>query len=135
LAVSSFSSRVARCATTAPNNGVVALRMAARPLAICTWPHTISTNGTTLLSSAMPSMARRPARSNWSARPCSASSRCNAVAANATRANTIESGGTSPTATPIKKNEPPHKTERASSSAQVRASMRDWIFATFMAAT
>lgn len=44
-------------------------------------------------------------------------------AARATRASTMVSGGSSRTATPAKKNEPPQSTERRTSSAQSRASI------------
>ena len=46
------SSCVNRCATTTPQIGVVALRIDARPLAICVWPHPNRVNGMALLSSA-----------------------------------------------------------------------------------
>jgi hypothetical protein len=59
---------VRKWATITPQIGVVALRMAARPLAICVWPQPNKVNGKALLSSASSRIdphTRRGSPSGW----------------------------------------------------------------------
>ena len=58
-----FSSAVIRWATTTPKSGVVALRMAARPLAIWLWPQAMRLKGTTLLMKPITKKAVQVSRS------------------------------------------------------------------------
>ena len=114
------SSGVIRCAARTVNSGVVAFRMEARPLAMWCWPHTISTKGTTLLSSPMPKKAAQMRPSVGICCPSRRSTPSSVTAATATRSQTRVKEGSSRTATALKKNEPPHSTARASSMAHSR---------------
>ncbi len=113
----SLSSLVKTCATRTVNNGVVAFRIEATPEAIWLCPQTISENGIALLSTPMPRKASHTVRSRGSDFPAIRIAACSTSAAMATRENTITKGGNSRTATPLKKNDPPHRTESAISIA------------------
>ena len=99
------------------NKGVVAFRIAARPLAIAVWPQTIRLNGIRLLSA--PIITKAPPRrsergTGWRLARTMATS---ATAASETRASTTVNGGSSASATSAKKNDPPHSTDKATSSS------------------
>ena len=121
FAAVSFSSRVAKWATSAVKIGVVALRIEARPLAMWVWPQKISVNGSALLR--RPSTAKAgPARASGARlSPVTRAKTARIAAAMATRPSAKVSGGKSSTATLAKKNEPPHSTDRKIRSSQSAA--------------
>ena len=98
------------------NTGVVALRIETRPLARWVWLHVSSENGATLLSSASRINAGACRRSRAAETPLSGAASHNKVAAMHTLAATIVNGGRPLTATPMKKNEPPHMSDSSSNS-------------------
>jgi hypothetical protein len=102
--------------TSTVNNGVVALSTEARPLEIMVCAATNSEKGITLLSMPMPKNGSQPARPFGRAPPDAFRNGNSRTAPNATRTNTMVSGGKSRSATPVKKNEPPHSTESSTSS-------------------
>jgi hypothetical protein len=114
----SFSSVVAKCATKTVNSGVVALRMAASPLGMWVWPQKMRLNGITLFSSPIGTNIIHAAALAGMVMPVIRASSTSVVAASATRQSATVSGGSSATAILAKKNEPPHSTERMSSSIQ-----------------
>ena len=120
----SRSSAVSTCATSTVKSGVVALRIEARPLAMWVCPHAMSENGIALFSSPMPKKASQVLASHGIGERVARSTRCRAAAAIATRSSTMVKGGTVLTTTPTKKNDPPHRIERASSRDQSRRLMR-----------
>ncbi len=115
------SSGVRRCAMSTVNSGVVAFRMAAKPLAMWCWPQTKRAKGTALLSSPMPrNAAQSPGARGMRTRSAAQST----SAAMPTRATTMVKEGSSRTATPLKKNDPPHSTDSAKSMAHSTAPIR-----------
>ena len=110
--------------TITVNSGVVAFRIEARPLGMKVWPITISENGMTLLSSPITTNGFQPAAPLGKPIPCTRSSGRRIAAPSATRSNTRVSGGNSRKPAPLKKNEPPQRTESTASSDQSRASIR-----------
>ena len=112
-----FSSAVRKCATMTPKSGVVALRMEASPLAIWVCPQTMRQKGSRLLRKPIPKNASHTRRSFGSDRPIMRINTTKASAASPTRSVTILKGGNSRTAMPLKKNEPPQRTERTRSIA------------------
>jgi hypothetical protein len=119
----SFSSGVSRWATSTVNRGVVALRMAAKPLATDCCPQTIRTKGSTLLSSPMPAKAAQIRLSCGNLSPSRRSTTNKVVAAIPTRSQTTVKGGRSRTATALKKKDPPHNAARASNMPHSRPFM------------
>ena len=73
------------------NSGVVALRIAAKPLSIWVWPQVISVKGRTLLSRPMMNSARQVAKSPGKRRP-EPWTRMVSAAAGATRSSTADTG-------------------------------------------
>ena len=118
-----FSSAVRKWATMTVKSGVVALRIEASPLAIWVWPQTIRQKGMMLLSRPMPKKARHTAHSRGRRRPMMRQTMRSAIAARLTRSVTMVTGGSSLTATPMKKKDPPHRIESATSIAHSRASI------------
>lgn len=116
----SFSSGVSRCATKTVKRGVVAFRMDARPLAMRCCPHTMRTKGSTLLSRPIPKKAIQIRPCVGIRCPSKRSTTNKVMAAHATRSQTKVKEGSSRTATPLKKNEPPHSIARASNMAHSR---------------
>ncbi len=106
-----------RWVSVTANNGVVALSTEARPLAISFCPNTIAENGTTLLSTAITRNGHQPASEVGSRWPSASTTGISSTAASATRTNTIVSAGSSPTAIPTNRNDPPQSTESAASSS------------------
>ncbi|MNY29868.1 hypothetical protein D3C86_1639380 [compost metagenome] len=76
-----------------------------------------------LFSRPMPKNARHTAPSRGRRRPMMRQTIRSAVAARVTRSVTMVTGGNSLTATPMKKNDPPHRSESATSIAHSRASI------------
>lgn len=108
------------------NSGVEALRIAAKPEAICVWPQTISTKGMALLSRPIPKKdaqtrprGRRSRRSPSTARRISAAS--------TRRDTTTVSTGSSRTATALKKNAPPQIAARRTSIAHSVGVIWRWV--------
>ncbi|MGX1322450.1 hypothetical protein AB7M17_005903 [Bradyrhizobium sp. USDA 377] len=110
--------------TITVNNGVVAFRIEASPLGMKVWPITISENGMTLLSSPIAQNGFQPIMPLGRPILCARSNGSRIAAPSATRKNTSVSGGNSRRAAPLKKNEPPQRTESTASSDQSRASIR-----------
>src|SRR5580700_8044857 len=94
------------------NNGVVALRIDATPEAMCDWPQTMREKGNTLLRKPMPKKATQTRRSRGRPDPKNRRTTSKMAAERATRATTTVKVGNSFTATPLKKNEPPHRTDK-----------------------
>ncbi len=107
-------------ATRTVKSGVVALRIAASPEAIWAWPQTMSENGTTLLSSPMPRKAAQTPGEPGMREPLAWMTAKRMTAASTTLQATTVRTGKSFTATALKKNEPPQRTDRMISIAQVR---------------
>jgi len=118
-----LSSTVRMWATITANRGVVAFRIEASPLAMWVWPHTIRENGMTLLSRPMPKKAAQSRTPRGIRCPVARTTTWRIKAARPTRRTTMVNGGSSFTAIPVKKNDPPQSTERASSKAHSRAVM------------
>ena len=98
-------------------SGVVAFRIEARPLAISVWPQKIRLNGMRLFS---PPMIRKAPQARYEVgmrKPRARTTRLSATAARPTRPSTTVNGRRSASATSAKKNEPPQRTESATSSS------------------
>lgn len=119
----SFSSAVSQCATSTVKSGAIALRIDARPLAICACPQTISEKGMMLLGVPIARTARHAAALAGMAIPATVRNIASAAAASSTRSATMVKVGSPAMATPMKKNDPPHSTESATSIAQSPAAM------------
>src|SRR3954451_18813413 len=118
------ASSPAAAITITVNSGVVAFRTDASPLGMKVWPITISENGMTLLRSPIVTNGFQPVTPLGKPTPWIWSSGSRMAAPSATRINTSVSGGNSSSAAPLKKNEPPQRTESTASSDQSRASIR-----------
>jgi hypothetical protein len=118
------ASSPAAAITITVNSGVVAFRIDASPLGMKVWPTTISENGMTLLRSPIATNGFQPAMPLGKPMPWIRSSGSRMAAPSATRKSTSVSGGNSCSAAPLKKNEPPQRTESTASSDQPRASIR-----------
>ena len=105
-------------------SGVVALRMAARPLSICVWPQLIRAKGMALLSRPIPKNANQADLLPGILMPSALTSTFRITAANPTRSNTIVKGGNVLIRTPPKKKEPPHRTDSSSSMSHSPLFMR-----------
>ena len=110
----------ARCATSTPNSGVVALKTEATPEGSVPCAQTIRLKGIALLSRPMPRCARHAAPSRRIGNPCTAATSQRMAAPRPTRASTMDSGGHSRAAMPTKKKLPAQTVASASSSAQAR---------------
>ena len=108
------------CASSTPNNGVVAIKIEARLEGTCDCPHTMSRKGNTLLITAMSAIARQKDIFSGIAVALVRTTAQSAKAANPTRSTTMVKVGNSVTAMPVKKNEPPQHNDNSSSIAQVR---------------
>jgi hypothetical protein len=109
--------------------------IAASPEAICVWPHTMRQNGTTLLRSPIPRNAAQVLPSRGIRTPSTRSAARSIAAASPTRSATMVNGGSAFTAMPVKKNEPPHSTDKASSIAHSAAVIARLRFALATAAS
>src|SRR5215470_6427708 len=108
------------CATSAVKSGVVALRIDASPLVSWTCPHAISPNGTKLFNAPRttnPAHIRGEAGIRCPARRAESSS---ASAAMPKRPSTSVHGGSSASATLLKKKDTPHSIDSTPSSAHSR---------------
>ena len=108
------------CANTTVKSGVEALRIEATPDAICCCPQTISEKGITLLRSPAPRKAAHTRPSLGIRCPASRSTASRISAPSATRATTTVNTGSAATATALKKKDPPHTADRATSIAHSR---------------
>src|SRR6185312_11759884 len=104
--------------TSTANSGVVALSTAASPLETIVCAIRNSENGMTLLTSPMTAKGSQSAARFGSVPPSAAMTASRHSAPPATRTKATVSGGTSRSATPLKKKEPPHSTESRTSSTQ-----------------
>jgi hypothetical protein len=118
-----FSSRVSRWATRTVNRGVVAFRIEANPEAMWDCAQTISENGTTLLRKPMLTKATQILPLRGIRAPVTATAIHSIAAARPTRTTTTVKVGSSLTATPLKKNDPPHRADRATRSSHSSAVM------------
>src|SRR5208282_17254 len=113
-------------------------RIDTRPLARWVWLQVSSENGATLLISASRINAGAAARRRAGESPLSGAASHNSAAAMDTLAATIVNGGNALTETPMKKNEPPHKSDNSSSrphSVAVIARCASAFIATFWASS
>ena len=102
---------------TSVNSGVVALSTEARPLATAFWPNVMKEKGSTLLRMLITTNGIHSVRVAGRRSPTARTSGSRKAAASATRASTMVKAGSSFTATPTKKNEPPQRTDKTSSSS------------------
>ncbi len=90
---------------------------------MCVWPQRIRTNGIALFNRPIMANGRHAETLSGSAMPVARASAIRIAAAMATRPNATVNGGSSCNATLPKKNEPPHRTDSATSSSQSVADM------------
>ncbi len=109
------------CANSAANSGVVAFKIAARPLAMCFCPQRMSANGTTLFRRLKTAKLRHAARERGRRPPVRWMTATSASAAKPARPNTTVSGSKVPSRTLLKKNEPPQNSASTSSIAHSAA--------------
>ena len=96
-------------------NGVVALRIEASPPAIWVWPQAMRLKGTTLLRTPIAAKVAHIRRSSGNRRPVARTIRKSNADPSVTRTATMVSGGSAVTAMAMKKNEPPHSIDSATS--------------------
>ena len=114
------SSARKKCAMTTVNIGVVAFKMEASPDAMLCCPQTIRKNGMALFNIPMPRKVSQTSLPWGRAIPRARMIAHNTDAASPTRHSTITSGGSSDTAISTKKNDPPHRMDKANSISHSR---------------
>jgi len=113
----SFSSEVAKCATSTVNSGVIAFRTEASAPVICPCASTNSVKGTALFKSPITNSAGHNARGG-SAAPFRRTTPHRISAARPTRPQTTVKGGRPASASSLNKKDPPHKRDRVQSKSQ-----------------
>jgi hypothetical protein len=117
----SFSSVVKTCATSTAKSGVAALRIEARPAARCVCPQAIKAKGRALLPSPSSARAARALPLLGSLAPVKGALAHRMRAASPTLKPARVNGGSSFTATPMKKNDPPHSRDKRPNRPHSRA--------------